>query len=83
MKVLYFAWIRERLNRGEDEFDLPDDVTNVGELISWIGERDETAALAFADRRLVCAAIDDELANHDSSIVGAGTVALFPPMTGG
>ncbi|MEX0859476.1 MAG: molybdopterin synthase sulfur carrier subunit, partial [Cucumibacter sp.] len=27
--------------------------------------------------------IDAELVDHDASIAGAATVALFPPMTGG
>lgn len=83
MKVLYFAWLRERLNRGHDEFDLPDSVATVGDLMDWIGRNDEAAELAFADRRLIRAAVDEELADHDASIVGAATVALFPPMTGG
>lgn len=83
MKVLYFAWLRERLNRGEDEFDVPAKVKTVGDLIDWIGENDEAAALAFADRRLIRAARDEELVAHDTLLDGAKTVAFFPPMTGG
>ncbi len=83
MKVLYFAWLRERLNRGEDEFDLPQNVTNVDELIDWISANDEAAELAFADKNLIRAAVDEQLVEHDFNIVGAKTVAFFPPMTGG
>lgn len=83
MKVLYFAWLRERLNRGEEQFDLPENVKTIGNLIAWIGENDEAAALAFADQRLIRAAIDEELVDHDAPIAGAKTIAFFPPMTGG
>lgn len=83
MKILYFAWLRERLNRGQDEFDVPDEVKTVGDLITWIGSNDEAAALAFTDRRLIRAAVDEELVDHDTLIAGAKTIAFFPPMTGG
>ena len=83
MKVRYFAWLRERLNRGEDEFDPPESVETVGDLMRWMAERDETAALAFEDPRIIRAAVDEELVGHDASIRGARIVALFPPMTGG
>lgn len=83
MKVLYFAWLRERLNRGEDEFDPPEEVKTIADLITWIGENDEAAAMAFEKPELIRAAIDEELVDHDALIAGAKTVALFPPMTGG
>jgi len=83
MKVLYFAWLRERLNRGEEQFDAPESVKTIGDLIAWIGENDEAAALAFTDHRLIRAAIDEVLVDHDAPIAGAKTIAFFPPMTGG
>lgn len=83
MKVLYFAWLRERLNRGEDEFDPPAEIATVGDMIDWIGTQDEAAALALADRSLIRAALDEELVEHDAPIAGSRTLALFPPMTGG
>ena len=83
MKILYFAWLRERLNRGEEEVSPPPEVTTVAELIDWLACRDETFALAVAKRSLIKAAVDAKLVKPDASIVGAQTVALFPPMTGG
>ena len=83
MKILYFAWLRERLNRGEEEVSPPTDVTSVAELIDWLATRDEAFALAVAKRSLIKAAVDAKLVKSDASIIGAQTVALFPPMTGG
>jgi molybdopterin synthase sulfur carrier subunit len=83
MKVLYFAWLRERLNRNEEEIDLPAEVITVSGLIDWLAARDEAAELALANRKLIRAAIDAKMAKPETSIAGASVVALFPPMTGG
>ena len=83
MKILYFAWLRERLNRGEEDVSPPAEVRTVAELIDWLAERDEAFALAAEKRSLIKAAVDARLVRHDASVVGAQIVALFPPMTGG
>lgn len=83
MKILYFAWLRERLNRGEEEVSPPAEVATVADLIDWLASRDEAFALAVEKRVLIKAAVDAKLAPPTASIVGASVVALFPPMTGG
>ena len=83
MKVLYFAWLRERLNRGEEEVSPPPDVTTIADLIDWLAARDETFALAVEKRSLIKTALDARLVAHTAPIAGAKVVALFPPMTGG
>ncbi|HTJ56372.1 MAG TPA: molybdopterin converting factor subunit 1 [Devosiaceae bacterium] len=83
MKVLYFAWLRERLNRGEDDVDPPAEVATVADLIAWLAANDEAAALAMANPKIIRAAVDTEIVPHDAPIAGAKVVALFPPMTGG
>ena len=47
MKILYFAWLRERLDRGEEEVSPPAEVTTVGDLIAWLRANDEAADLAM------------------------------------
>ena len=83
MKILYFAWLRERLNRGEEEVSPPAEVATVADLIDWLANRDEAFAHAVEKRALIKAAVDAKLVPHTSSIAGASVVALFPPMTGG
>ncbi len=83
MKIRYFAWLRERLNRGEEEVDLPPDVRTVGDLIAWLRSRDPAADLAMAKPQLIKAALDTTIVPHDTPIGDARVVALFPPMTGG
>jgi molybdopterin synthase sulfur carrier subunit len=83
MKILYFAWLRERLNKSEEELVLPAEIRTVADLVDWLSGRDEAAELAFANRKLIRAAIDAEIVDLSTPLGPAKTVALFPPMTGG
>jgi len=83
MKILYFAWLRERLNRGEEEVSPPAEVQTISDLIGWLRARDEAADLAMQKPEIIKAAIDAKVVPHTAAIAGAKVVALFPPMTGG
>jgi molybdopterin synthase sulfur carrier subunit len=83
MKVRYFAWVRERVGIAEEELDPPADVASVADLIAHLSRRDEGYAAAFAEPRIIRAALDREHVEHTTSLAGAREVAFFPPMTGG
>jgi molybdopterin synthase sulfur carrier subunit len=83
MKVLYFAWVRERIGLAEEEISLPPDVETVAELVEWLAARGEAYAAAFANRKGVRAALDRTHALPQTAIGSAREIAFFPPMTGG
>jgi len=83
LKLLYFAWIRERTGHAEEVIDLPGDIETVGDLIGWLKSRDEQYAHAFENEAVVRVAIDKTHARLDQPIDGASEIAFFPPMTGG
>ncbi len=83
MKALYFAWVRERVGKAEEEIDPPATVATVGDLIAWLAERGEGYAHAFDKPLVIRAALDRVHARADARIAGAKEVAFFPPMTGG
>jgi sulfur-carrier protein len=83
MKALYFAWVRERVGRAEEELDPPSTVTTVGDLVAWLSGRGEDYARAFERPAAVRVALDRVHARSEASIRGAKEVAFFPPMTGG
>jgi molybdopterin synthase sulfur carrier subunit len=83
MKILYFARIRQIAGRGSEEVDVPETVKTVSELIDFLSARDEGLAAAFAERRTVRAAIDQNHVALDAPISGAREIAFFPPVTGG
>jgi molybdopterin synthase sulfur carrier subunit len=83
MKALYFAWVRERVGKSEEEIAPPASVATVGDLIAWLSSQDEGYAHAFEKQNVIRAAIDRVHARHDAKIAGAKEIAFFPPMTGG
>ncbi|MGO4711551.1 molybdopterin converting factor subunit 1 [Bradyrhizobium sp. 2TAF24] len=82
MKVLYFAWVRERVGKAEETIDPPASVRTVADLMQWLAGQGEHYASAF-ERPVVRAAIDHAHAKPDAAIAGAREIAFFPPMTGG
>jgi molybdopterin synthase sulfur carrier subunit len=83
MKILYFAWLRERVGKPEEELTPPPEVRTVAELATWLAGRGESYAHAFENAAVVRAAIDKRHVKPDASIAGAREIAFFPPMTGG
>jgi molybdopterin synthase sulfur carrier subunit len=83
VKVRYFAWVRERVGKPEEELDPPADVATVGQLMAWLSRRGEEYAHAFENAKVIRAAIDRTHVRADAPIAGAKEVAFFPPMTGG
>ena len=83
MRVLYFAWVRERVGKTDEEISPPAGVRTVAELMEWLAGRGEEYASAFANRKAIRAAIDRSHVRPDTAIAGAREIAFFPPMTGG
>jgi sulfur-carrier protein len=83
MKLVYFAWVRERVGKPEEEIALPPGLTTVEDLVRWLAARGEEYAHAFENPKVVRAAIDRRHVKPDAVIAGAREIAFFPPMTGG
>jgi molybdopterin synthase sulfur carrier subunit len=83
VKLLYFAWVRERIGKPDEEIEPPSGVTTVGDLMTWLSRRGEDYAHAFENPKVIRAAIDRAHVKSDAAIAGAREIAFFPPMTGG
>lgn len=83
MKLLYFAWVRERVGKTDEEISPPADVRTVAELMEWLACRGEEYAYAFENRKVIRAAIDRSHVRPETAIANAREIAFFPPMTGG
>jgi sulfur-carrier protein len=82
-KLVYFAWVRERVGKPEEEVALPPEVITVTDLMGWLSARGEEYAYAFENGPLIRAALDRRHVKHDSDVRHAREIAFFPPMTGG
>jgi molybdopterin synthase sulfur carrier subunit len=83
IRVLYFAWLRERVGRSEEDMVLPETIRSVGDLVTHLQARDATYAAAFANPRVVRAAVNQVFARFETVLADGDEVAFFPPVTGG
>jgi len=83
MKIVYFAWLRERLDKTEEDVNLPASVETIGDVMQWLKSRGEEYELAFDNPKVIRAAIDKTHVRPETKIAGASEIAFFPPMTGG
>jgi len=83
VKVRYFAWVRERVGKPEEDIVLPSSVATVADLIAFLAGRGEEYAHAFENPKVIRAAVDRAHVRADTAIAGAREIAFFPPMTGG
>jgi len=83
LKLRYFAWVRERIGKPEEEIEPPEGIATVGDLMNWLSRRGAEYAHAFENPKVIRAAIDRAHVRADTTIVGAREIAFFPPMTGG
>ena len=83
MKLVYFAWVRERIGLRDEEIVLPASVATAGDLLEWLKARGPEYEHALAEPRAIRVAVDRVHGGPETSLAGASEVALFPPMTGG
>lgn len=83
MKLRYFAWVRERVGKPEEDVELPAGIATVAELMTWLASRGEEYAYAFENPKVIRAAIDRTHVQPGAPLKAASEIAFFPPMTGG
>lgn len=83
IRLVYFAWVRERIGRDTEDVEPPAGVTDIAGLIDWLAAQGQGYAAAFADPARLRAAIDQSFVPLHAPIAGAREIAIFPPVTGG
>jgi len=83
MKILYFAWLRQKTGIDAEDVDMPPEISDVAGLLDWLKERNSNFADALADFDSIRVAVNQEFAELDAPVAQGDEVAIFPPMTGG
>lgn len=83
VQILYFAWLRERIGTAAESVVLPPGVGTVGALTDWLARRSPRHADAFASRRAIRCAVNQDFADAPAVVRPGDEVAFFPPVTGG
>lgn len=82
-KLVYFAWVREKIGKAEEDLALPAEVETVADLIDYLKAQGEEYDAALQFPKAIRVAINQEHVEHDERIAGAREIGIFPPMTGG
>jgi molybdopterin synthase sulfur carrier subunit len=83
MNVLYFAWVRQKIGRAEENLALPDGIATVRELAEHLKLRGAGYGEVFADLARLRAAVNQEHVSFDAPVADGDEIAFFPPVTGG
>ena len=83
MRVLYFAWLKQKVGMAEEKLDPPAEIATVAALLDWLAERSPRHREALANRSVVRVAVNQAYARPDHPVRAGDEVALFPPVTGG
>ena len=83
MKLLYFAWVRQKIGVGEDDFSLPAGVSDVAALMETLRKRGGGYGEAFRDSSRLRCAINQEHVGFGTRVHSDDEIAFFPPVTGG
>jgi molybdopterin synthase sulfur carrier subunit len=82
-RLVYFAWVRERIGKAEEELALPASVVTVADLLNHLKTLGEEYETALQYENVIRVALDQEHVEHDEPIGDAREIGIFPPMTGG
>ena len=83
MRILYFAWLRQKIGVAEEEVTPPPEIRDVAALREWLAARSPGHAAAFADAKQIRAAVNQDFAAPDHPVAAGDEIAFFPPVTGG
>ncbi len=83
MKVLYFAWLRNKIGCAQEDIDLPDDAKTVGDVLNFLRTKGEAYQDALGDDKVIRIAVNQEYADLDAPVKTGDEFAIFPPVTGG
>jgi molybdopterin synthase sulfur carrier subunit len=82
-RLVYFAWVRERIGKSEEEIAVPASVITVADLLNHLKTLGEEYETALQHENVIRVALDQEHVDHDEPIGDAREIGIFPPMTGG
>ena len=83
MRILYFAWLRQKIGFAEEEVTPPPEIRDIAGLREWLATRSPGHAAAFADAKQIRAAVNQDFATPDHPVAAGDEIAFFPPVTGG
>lgn len=83
IQLRFFASVREALGTAQESLAVPDDVTTVGQVRTYLLQRGSPWAEVLAEHRVLRMAFNQQMSSADMALAEGCEVAFFPPVTGG
>lgn len=78
VKLLYFMKLADIIGFSQEQLSLPQEVTNVAELLAHLRQRGEQYQTALADTARLQVTIKKKFVEPDSAVRDADEIAFFP-----
>ena len=83
MVIKYFSLIKEHIGKSEEIIELPDDVTTISGLMSYLNNLNDDYKKVFVKKDLIKIAVNKTYCSIETKISNNDEIAFFPPVTGG
>lgn len=83
MKILYFAWLKTKLQISEEDISWSQEVADIDGLVRWMRARGPVFDEIFRDLNVIRIAVNQEYVTGNPSLKEGDEIAFFPPVTGG
>jgi len=82
VRLRFFASLRETLGTGDEQIELPGEITDISALTDWLQARNDTWHAALGNKN-VHVAVNQAVVKPGHPVQDGDEVAWFPPVTGG
>ena len=83
LNIIYFASLREKIGRADEQIALPAGVNSLSDLITHLSSLHGNAWTEAINGTPVLTAVNHEMCEREEVIKDGDEIAFFPPVTGG
>ena len=83
MKILYFAWLKAKLQTSGETLPWSEEIADINGLVRWMRSRGPAFAEVFHDLDVIRIAVNQEYVTGNAPLKDGDEIAFFPPVTGG
>ena len=83
IRVKYFASLRERMNRGEDQIEVSDDQLTLADVLARLTLPDGQTLQQLSLAETMTLSVNHEMVDTHHVVKDGDEIGIFPPVTGG
>ena len=83
IRVKYFASLRERMNRGEDQIEVSDDQLTLADVLVRLTLPDGQTLQQLSLAETMMLSVNHEMVDRHHVVKDGDEIGIFPPVTGG